>query len=189
MPPTDDWSWERYRAILVVRARVLKGRLDPRLQGDCDPSELVQETFLRAAKGLSMYKGGPTDVERLGWLREILGNYTIDWIRKVTKQGEDVRLNRYIQDGLADSLPGLADLVAKQSSPSQGAERNEEIARLCAALQLLPKKERMVIELHKLEGLSIKDTAERLGLKTPKSASGLFARGLLRLAKLLGGNM
>jgi len=53
------------------------------------------------------------------------------------------------------------------------------------ALQLLPERERMVLILHALEGLSMKATAERLGLSSERSASGLYARGLTRLRKIL----
>jgi RNA polymerase sigma factor (sigma-70 family) len=147
---------------------------------------LVQETLKRAFKGLARYRGGPTDVERLGWMRKILQNYTIEWLRKETNTGPNGRIERLIGEALDDSLNRLGDFAAKQSSPSQRAERNEEVARLCAALQLLRKEERSVIELHALEGLSIKDTYLRLGLKSPKAAAGLYARGLVHLRKLLG---
>jgi RNA polymerase sigma-70 factor (subfamily 1) len=184
VPPSDDWPWERYRGYLLELARLLRNRLNPRLQRRFHSSDLVQETLLRAVKGRSKYRGGPGEVEQLAWLRKILRNYTIERIIKETGQGNDPRLEIFIDKVLNDSSRRLEDLVDKQPSPSEGAQNNEQIVRFYACLQLLPELQRKVIQLHGLEELSIKETALQLGLKSDRSASGLFARGLAQVRKL-----
>jgi RNA polymerase sigma-70 factor (subfamily 1) len=186
MPPADDWPWDRYRAVLVELARKLMIDLNPRLKRRFDSSELVQETLVRAVKYRSKYRGGPREVERLGWLKEILRNYVIERIRKETKRATDPRVERYVDESLDNSFRRFVNFVAEQSSPSQHEQTREEMARLFAALQLLPENQRLVIELHALQELSIKETAERLGLSSAKAAAGLYARGLVQLHKFLG---
>jgi RNA polymerase sigma-70 factor (subfamily 1) len=187
MPTAEDWPWERFRRILLYQARMVREDLGPRLQQQCDPSDMVQETLKRAVKGRPGYKGGATDAERLAWLQKILANYVLDWIKKQTKQAGNVLREVPINKILDDSFERLKILARESSSPGSKMEKNDRIARLLAALQLLPEKQRIVVTLHKLKGLSIKATAEELG--TPdahKSVAGLYARGMIRLKDLMG---
>ena len=69
---------ERFRSYL----RLLAGlHLDPRLQGKLDPSDVVQETLLKAHEKMDQYRGR-TDAELVGWLRQILANQMLMAARK-----------------------------------------------------------------------------------------------------------
>src|SRR2546423_15240757 len=59
---------ERYRAYLTLLARLQIGR---RLQGKADPADMVQETFLEAARHFGQFRG-TTEPEFAAWLRQIL---------------------------------------------------------------------------------------------------------------------
>src|SRR5262245_50828169 len=80
---------ERYRAYLVVLARVQIGR---RLQGKVDAADLVQEAFLGACRDFPQFRG-TTEPEFLGWLRQILASLLANLIRHYQgTQRRDVRL-------------------------------------------------------------------------------------------------
>ena len=46
-----------------------------------DPSDVVQETLLKAHQGLDQFRGD-TDAEMAAWLRAILTNTLADWLRR-----------------------------------------------------------------------------------------------------------
>jgi RNA polymerase sigma-70 factor (ECF subfamily) len=77
-------------------------------------------------------------------------------------------------------------LVAAQSTPSQQASRREQAVLLADALGRLPQDYREVIILRHLEGLTFPEVARRLG-RTVDSVEKLWARGLARLRRSLGG--
>ena len=68
-------------------------------------------------------------------------------------------------------------LAADQTSPSQAAERNEELLRLADALTALPEPMREVVVLKHLRGWTLQRIAEHLGRTVPAVAS-LLRRGL-----------
>jgi len=59
---------EQYRDYLKLLARL---RLDPRLRGLIDPSDIVQQTLMKAHESLAGFRG-KTDAELQAWLRAIL---------------------------------------------------------------------------------------------------------------------
>ena len=66
--PADRPDLERFRPYLRVLARA---NLDPRLRAKVDPSDVVQDAFVRAVRAADQYRG-TTDAELAGWLRQIL---------------------------------------------------------------------------------------------------------------------
>ena len=64
-PPDDrDAALRAFRSYLMLLARL---QIDPRLQGLLDPSDLVQQTLLRAHQRWDQCRGA-TDAERAGAL-------------------------------------------------------------------------------------------------------------------------
>src|SRR5438552_14819996 len=68
---------ERYRAYLVVLARVQIGR---RLQGKVDAADVVQDAFLGAYRDFPQFRG-TTEPEFAGWLRQILASLLANLVR------------------------------------------------------------------------------------------------------------
>jgi RNA polymerase sigma-70 factor (ECF subfamily) len=96
-----------------------------------------------------------------------------------------VDLERSLEADLDRSAAGLAGwLAADQTSPSQAAERNEELLCLADALAALPEPQREVVVLKHLRGWTLQRIAEHLGRTVPAVAS-LLRRGLEDLRRRL----
>jgi RNA polymerase sigma-70 factor (ECF subfamily) len=169
---------EAYRDYLLLLARL---QLEPRLRGKLDPSDVVQQTLVKAHQNRGQFRG-TTDAERAAWLRRILANTLIDAARKYQRE---LALEQGLDRALDESSARLeAWLAANQSSPSEAIGRQEQLLQLAAALAQLPEDQRVVIELHHLRDLSVADIASQLD-RTEASIAGLLRRGLQKLRELL----
>ena len=165
---------EKFRNYLRVLARL---QLDPRLQGKMDPSDLVQQTLLKAYQGLGQFRG-QTSAEQAAWLRQILANTLANAVRDYGRARRDVDLERSLEADLDRSASGMAGwLAAYQTSPSQAAQRNEELLRLADALAELREPQREVVVLKHLRSWTLQRIADHLGSTVPAVAS-LLRRGL-----------
>src|SRR5438128_11285985 len=91
---------ERYRAYLTLLARLQIGR---RLQGKADCADLVQDTFLEAARHFPRFRG-ETEPELAAWLRQILAGCLAHLVRRYCgTKARDVRLERVLEDELDHS--------------------------------------------------------------------------------------
>src|SRR5215467_11321745 len=85
----DDWGrlLERYRARL---RKLIALRLDPRLQGRVDPSDVIQEAYLDAARRLPEYARDPEPMPFYLWLRFLVGQKILEQHRfHLGAQGRD----------------------------------------------------------------------------------------------------
>jgi RNA polymerase sigma-70 factor (ECF subfamily) len=174
---------ERYRAYLTLLARLQIGR---RLQGKADPADMVQETFLEAARHFARFRG-ETEPELTAWLRQVLATCLAHLVRRYCgTQARDVRLERMLE-GELDRSSWTIDrgLIASHSTPSQRASRREQAVLLADALDRLPPDYREVIVLRHLEGLTFPEVARRMG-RSLDSVEKLWVRALPRLRRALG---
>ena len=177
----DGPPWERYRSYLELLVRL---QLDRRWQGKLDPSGVVQQTLLEAYQAREQLESLPA--ERLtAWLRRALGNNLADELRKLQADKRGAARARSLEDALSDSSARLeAWLVAEQSSPSQRAQRGEDLVRLAAALEELPPEQRVAVERHHLQGAPLAAIAEELGC-SKAAVAGLLYRALKHLRRRL----
>src|SRR5919204_7061261 len=110
---------ELYRNYLKLLARL---QIDRRLQGKADPSDLVQETFLEAARDFGQFRG-TTEKELMAWLRQILVTNFANLVRRYRgTQRRDVALERDLAHEMERSFTLLdGALLARDASPSQQA--------------------------------------------------------------------
>jgi RNA polymerase sigma-70 factor, ECF subfamily len=169
---------EDYRDYLLLLARL---QVDPRLRGKVDPSDVVQQTLVKAHANRGQFRG-QTAAEQAAWLRRILANTLVDSARKVARE---VDLRGPPEQALHESSARLeAWLAAGQDSPSEAAQRQEQLLRLAGALAQLPDDQRLAVELHHLRDSPVADIAAQMG-RTEASVAGLLRRGLKRLRELL----
>jgi RNA polymerase sigma-70 factor, ECF subfamily len=168
---------ERHREYLHLLARL---HLDARLRGKIDLSGVVQQTLLEAHQARQR-GGAERDLPPTVWLRRILANNLTDEVRKATASVRDVERERSLD---ASSARIAQWLHADQSSPSERAEREEELSRLAAALSQLPEDQRTAVELHHLQGLPLADVAAQLD-RTKGATAALLFRGLKKLRQRL----
>ena len=180
MGPTPDeraMALEQFRDYLRLLARM---QIDARLRGKLDPSDLVQQTLLKAHQAQDQFRGS-SPAEQAAWLRQILSRTLANAIRDYTRAKRDVTLERSLQTSLDHSSARLeAWLVADQESPFEMAERNEQLLTLAQAMSDLPEAMREVLLLKHCQGWSVAEIGEHLG-RSRASVASLLRRGLKHL--------
>jgi RNA polymerase sigma-70 factor (ECF subfamily) len=162
-------------------------RLDPRLQGRIDPSDVIQEAFLTASVQLEGYLLKPTMPFFL-WLRAITGQKMIALHRhhlgkKIRDAGGEVSLfNRVVPEASSAAL--AAQLLGHETRPSQAAMREELENRVHEALDGMDPIDREVLVLRHFEQLSNAEVAQVLELRE-SAASKRYIRALRRLKEIL----
>ena len=164
----------RYRTYLRLLAGV---ELDPLLRAKMDPSDLVQETLVKAQQAIGQFdfRG---DAELAAWLRKILANTLVDAARRYGGAGRDVGLEQSLEASVEQSASRLEGwLAADHSSPEDRAERQEQQLQLAEALAALPEDQRRAVELKHLRGLSLEEVGREMG-RSVTAVAGLLRRGL-----------
>lgn len=120
--------------------------------GTLDVEDLVQEVFIKAARGLGAYQHQASPKT---WLFSIARNLAIDKARR-----KDTKISQTAQP-LEDS-----DMDRKTNkSPEQILMDHEEKQELYRIINLQKKKYRDVLILRGIQGLSVSETAHILGCK------------------------
>ena len=172
---------ERYRSYLLLLA---EARLDRRLQGKLDPSDLVQQTMLQAYQAWTQFRG-TSEAELVAWLRQILARTLLRCIRDFRRAKRDVGRERSLQAALEESSARLERwLAAEESTPSQQALRGERVEQVAEAVRRLPEGQRQAVVLYYWQGCSLAEIAEGLGRSVP-AVAGLLHRGLQQLGRQL----
>jgi RNA polymerase sigma-70 factor (ECF subfamily) len=155
--------------------RMVRFRLDRRLFGRVDASDVLQEAYLDAF---------------FVWLRLITGQTLIDVHRhhlgaQMRGADQEVSMER---GGVphASSMCLAAQFVGHLTSPSQAAMRAETLARLQTALDDMDPMDREILALRHFEELGNNEAAEVLGLQKA-AASNRYVRALRRLKEALAG--
>jgi RNA polymerase sigma-70 factor (ECF subfamily) len=172
---------EKYRDYLRVLARL---QMRPWLQGKVDPSDIVQETLLRAHEKQDQFHG-KSDAELGGWLRRILATKLAAIARQFRLAGRDLALEQSLEEALRGSSMRLeALLTADSDSPSQKAVHHEDLLRLSQALAQLSEDQRTALEMRYLQARSLESISADLG-RSKTAVGGLLRRGLVKLREVL----
>jgi RNA polymerase sigma-70 factor, ECF subfamily len=174
----------RYRKRLRAMVRL---RLDRRLQGRLDPSDVLQEAYLDVAQQLSSYQAKP-EMPFYLWLRLTTGQRLMRLHRQhlgaaLRDAGREVSLHRGALPQ-ASSVSLAAQLLGKMTSASKAVERAEIQLQLQAALNGMDEMDREIIALRHFEELSNAEAAQVLGLE-PSATSKRYIRALKRLQEIL----
>ena len=111
--------------------------------------DVVQEAFLR----LDAAAAGRTLDEPVGYLRRIIRNLAIDWIRRRSVEGRHVAGTADVE-GIAEDRPSQEDVLAHR----------DELRIVLDAMAELPERTRIALEMHRFDGFKLKDIAAHLGI-------------------------
>jgi RNA polymerase sigma-70 factor (ECF subfamily) len=184
----DQAAWSELLSTHRARLRrMVSLRLDRRLRGRIDPSDVIQEAFLDASAGLAHY------VERAEmpfflWLRWLTGMKLNTLHRKhlgtkVRDAGREISLDRGAAPQ-ASSAALAAQLLGRLTTASEAAIRLEQKARLEAAIDALDPLDREIVVLRHFEELTNAEAAQTLGLQV-STASKRYVRAICRLKEAL----
>ncbi len=167
--------------------RMIEVRLDRRVAGRVDPSDVLQEAYLDASRRLDDYLRTPS-MPLFLWLRFLTGQRLMAIHRQhLGTQKRDPRQEVNLHRGgipRADSASLSIELLGRLTTPSRAAIRGEIQAQLEDQLRRLEPLDREILALRHYEQLSNNEAAEELGISSA-AASKRYIRALERLRGVL----
>ena len=162
-------------------------RLDRRLRGRLDPSDVIQEAFLDATEGLAAF-AARQEMPFFLWLRWLTGLRLTTLHRqhlgfRIRDAGREVSLERSAMPG-ASSAALATRLLQRDTSASAVAMRLERKARIQVAIDALEPLDREVLILRHFEELTNAEVAHTLVIQE-SAASKRYVRALRRLKDAL----
>lgn len=151
------------------------------LRHEQDAEDVTQQTFLSFLEHLSEFRAESSFAT---WLMRIATHAALKIIRK--RRGLDIvslEETTEPQDG-SDNVPHPEYIADWRESPERLVHRNETMQIIDDALARLDEKHRLVFLLRDVEGLSIQEAAETLGLSEANVKVRLL-RARLQLREML----
>lgn len=147
-----------YKAMYNISLRIVKNPMDA--------EDIMQEAFLSAFEKIGSFSG---KVSFGAWLKKIVENRSIDFVRK--------------------SSPLFVELRDDRMSDPSGEESKQEIAVSCVekikeAVKKLPKGYRTILSMNLFEGLDHEEIGQVLGID-PNSSRSQFSRARAKLVEHL----
>lgn len=173
-----DHLFHGLRTYLQRRA---EQQLDADLRVKVSPSDIVQETFLRAFEGIAGFHGS-TRGELIAWLHGILHHRLLTAQRQFRGSIKRDLARERLDPEREAGVTGCA--APSQSSPSRQAIEAEDAERLSAALKQLPERQEQAIRLRNELHLSFDEVAQVMDC-TPAAAQKLWARAVKQLSSRL----
>ncbi len=176
----------RYRERLRQMVRL---RLDRRLQGRIDASDVLQEAYLEVARRAREYVARPTMPPFL-WMRFLTAQKLLELHRhhlgaRMRDAAQELSLcHRATPQASSVSLAEM--LLGRLTSPTLAARRAEMQQKLQEVINSLDPLDREVVALRHFEELSNSEVAQVLGL-SKTAASNRYIRALARLKEMLEG--
>jgi RNA polymerase sigma-70 factor, ECF subfamily len=133
-----------------------------------DASDLTQETFVRAWKGLRTFKG---DAALSTWLYRIAVNACLNRVSTKRPDMEPLDVDRFVD--------------TSAEAPGSGLRREERARAVRRAIGALPEKQRATLILRTYHELSHQEIADVLGSSVGAVKANFF-HALANLKKILG---
>lgn len=168
--------------------RIVEFRLDYRLGGRVSQSDVVQDTYVRAAQRIDSFLAKP-DMPFFVWLR-LEASQRLTEIHRFHFGADkrdvrrEVKLNKAENKNGATSMQLAAHIVAQMTSASKLFQKAQQIEALEKTLSEMNDLDREVIALRHFEELSNAETAEVLNVTTA-AASKRYLRALTRLKEIM----
>jgi RNA polymerase sigma-70 factor, ECF subfamily len=172
---------ELYRNYLRLVARSL---ISAALRVKLEPSDLVQETFLKAHREFTQFEGR-SEPELVGWLRRILVRSLVNQAKHHRRQVRNHQRQESLEQLLDRSSITIQQALASPiSSPSEQASRREQAVLLADALSRLPDDYRETFIRRTLEHVPFQTIAVEMS-RSVGAVRMLWARAVKRLTQML----
>ena len=158
------------RADMSARERTAASYLEHRVQlyaflvhqglNPAVAQDLTQDVFVTMYSTLN---SGKEIIAEKAWLYRVAARMAVDYWRR---EGRSMWVE-------LDAVPGMADAVAEgKPLPDETAQQEQKLRRVGHAMTLLPKEQRMAIQL-RMQGLRYRETADNLNVSTYNAADWL----------------
>jgi len=176
-----------HKASLRVKALIAL-RMSDRLRRRMDPEDVLQEVYIEALRQLPAFENRGKG-SFYAWFAALTVNRILNLEQHVAADKRDPRKEVGVLGGRsgrrpAESDPGL-QVAADGTSPSGVAMRFEDYRTTVEAIRGLAERERDVVMLRYLQGLSSEETARTLGLTTPQVYVTL-SRAMMKIRTVVG---
>ena len=147
----------------------LRPQIGAHLRTKIELDDVLQDAFVWAFKS----------IHKLQWK----GEEAFDrWLCSIAKH---VLLKAVARENRQPVLRLEQEVTGSAPSPSRGLRRDERFNRLERALRNLSEDHRQVIRLARIEGVPVKEIAQRMG-RSPDAVSQLLIRALRKLRESFG---
>lgn len=140
-----------------------------KLREKVDPEDVLQEVLLRGLQSIERFEGNDAGAFRR-WLEGIARNVVRNLVRR---------------KGWRKEFEIPRDLSAHTSSPSRRQRREERFERLSKSVESLSSDHRTVIRLARIEGLKIREIAEKMN-RSESAVKNLLLRAMKELRDSFG---
>lgn len=177
--------FEKHRRRLMAMVEV---RLDPRLQGRLDASDILQDAFVDLNKQLDRYLANP-ELPSYLWMR-LVTNQRLAQVHREHLGTAKRDASREVAFGVYADVPAassfaMANFLAAQDTSAGGrAARNEMRDKVLKLLNDLDAKDREIIALRNFEELSTAEIALILRI-TKSGVSRRYIRAVKRFKEVL----
>jgi RNA polymerase sigma-70 factor (ECF subfamily) len=161
--------------------QMIRSRLDHRIHGRLDASDVVQNTLFEACRRVGVYLESEPVPFGL-WLRQI----ALDQLHKAWRHEAEAARRSVMQEiplPERSSVCLARQLVSNQTTPSERVSRKEQVQLVRQALAQLSELERELLLMRTAEDLSYEEMGAVLGVSA-EAARKRYVRALLRLSRL-----
>ena len=166
---------------------IIRFRMDSRVRGRIDPTDVLQDTFLEATHRFADYAKSP-EMPVFLWLRFLAVQKLLQMHRMhLGAQARDAAREISIFAGpqpQATSAVLAAHLLGRLTSPSAAFTRAETKLKVERALNAMDEMDREVLALRHFEQLGNIEVARLLGI-SKTAASNRYVRAVKRMQKII----
>lgn len=189
MSPKGNLSNDHLNTLFTVNRerlrRMIQLRMDRRLAGRIDASDIIQDAFVEASERFAEFQQS-REVSEFVWLRfltvqKLAAAHRFHLGVQARDARRELRPGRHIEASSADLA---AQLVGNLTSPSNAAGRREQKRLVQETLNQMTEVDREILALRHFEQLDNAETAAVLGIEK-QAAYRRHVRAIRRLQELL----
>jgi RNA polymerase sigma-70 factor (ECF subfamily) len=128
-----------------------------------DALDISQEVFIKVFHSADSFKG---DSKISTWLYRIAVNKSLNFLRSKKRKNIFSSLDLLLEDKQNNPIDSVVD---NGENAEEKMSKNEDIERMIAVIDQLPKKQKTAINLNKFEGLSYKEISEIMNISVTET--------------------